>query len=383
MREKVEFFRHNIGDREIAEVNDTLRSIFLTTGDKVKRFEERLARYLGLPHAVGLTSATAGLHLSLIACGIGSGDEVITTPMSFIASSNSIIMSGATPVFVDVERETGNIRADLVEAAITEKTKAILPVHLYGSMCDMKKLRAIADRHNLAIIEDAAHALESEREGVKTGMLGDTVCFSFYATKSITSGEGGAVGTKNEKIASTLKALRQHGLEAEAHERYTSRYRHYDMPLLGWKYNMDNIQAALLLPQLERVEEFLARREEIARCYEEAFAGVEGLGFPRVPPGARSGRHLFTIWVDPALRDSMLWALQERNIGVAVNYRAIHLMTYYHEAFGCQRGMFPEAERIGDSTLSLPLYPLLRDDEVGYVIDSVKESLISLRKTKS
>jgi dTDP-4-amino-4,6-dideoxygalactose transaminase len=380
MREKVEFFRHNIGDREIAEVNETLRSIFLTTGEKVKRFEERLAHYLGLPYVIGLTSATAGLHLSLIACGIGVGDEVITTPMSFIASANSILMAGAVPVFVDVEKETGNISADLVEAALTGKTKALLPVHLYGSLCDMRKLRDIADRHGLAIIEDAAHALESERDGIRVGTLGGTACFSFYATKSITSGEGGAVATGSEKIAGALKALRQHGLEAEAHERYTAKYRHYDMSLMGWKYNMDNIQASLLLPQLERINDFLARREMIARRYEEAFDGVDGLNFPRVPPGARSGRHLFTLWVDPALRDPMLWALQEKNIGVAVNFRAIHLMTYYRETFGYRRGMFPEAERIGDSTISLPLYPLLRDDEVDYVIESVKESLRSLGK---
>ena len=378
MHQKVEFFRHNIGEKEIAEVTGVLNSIFLTTGEKVARFEEALGAYLGLPHVVGLTSATAALHLSLIACGIGTGDEVITTPMSFIASANAILMAGATPVFADVERETGNLNAALIEKAITEKTRAVLPVHLYGNMCDMREIRAIADRHSLAVIEDAAHALESERDGVRVGELGDVACFSFYATKSITSGEGGAVATKSSELAGRIKILRQHGIESEAHERYTKKYRHYDMTMLGWKYNMDNIQAALLLPQLGMVEPHLARREEIARRYEAAFSSMSGVGFPAVPSGAKSGRHLFTIWVEPSLRDPLLWALQDRQVGTAVNYRAIHLMKYYRNTFGLEKGMFLEAERIGDSTLSLPLYPLLTDEEVKYVTDSVRQALQGL-----
>lgn len=378
MHRKVEFFRHNIGDEEIGEVTEVLHSIFLTTGEKVLQFEEKFAEYLGIPYVIGLTSGTAALHLSLLACGVGPGDEVITTPVSFIASANAVLMAGATPVFVDVESQTGNIDANLVESAITERTRAILPVHLYGNMCDIKKIRQIAERHNLVIIEDAAHAIESKRDGVRVGELGDTVCFSFYATKSITCGEGGAVATKNPDIAQRLKILRQHGIESDAHERYTKKYRHYDMTILGWKYNMDNVQAALLIPQLKKVETYRVRREEIARRYENAFSYSMNIKYPRVPDGALSGRHLFTIWVDPFLRDPLIWSLQEKNIGVAVNYRAIHLMRYYRDNFGYKRGMFPEAERIGDSTLSLPLYPKLSDDEVDYVISSVEESLYEL-----
>ncbi len=379
MKKRIEFFRHNIGEEEIREVNAVLRSIFLTTGEKVALFEKQMGEYLGISHVVGLTSATAALHLSLLACDIGPGDEVITTPMSFIASTNAIIMAGATPVFVDVERETGNINTDLVEGVLTERTKAILPVHLYGNMCDMYSLRGIADRRGLSIIEDCAHALESRRKGIRSGHMGETACFSFYATKSITSGEGGAVATMDGNRAQRLKMLRSHGMETEAADRYTDKYRHYDMPILGWKYNMDNIQAALLLPQVAKIERFRARREELALRYEDAFSGVEGIGFPRTNADEQSGRHLFTIWVHPEIRDSMIWALQEQNIGVAVNYRAIHLMKYYRERYGYKRGMFPVAELIGDSTLSLPLYPLMTDEEAERVIDAVKESLRKLR----
>ena len=195
---KIDFYRHSINARDIERVDRILRSIFLTTGKETATFEQNFSHYIGLKHTIGLTSCTAALHLSLIALGIGRGDEVITTPMSFCATANSILHAGAKPVFVDVEEETGNMNAGLIEAAITENTKAIMPVHLYGQMCDMKNIKKIADKYNLRIIEDAAHAIEASRGGVRVGQLSDTVCFSFYATKNITSGEGGAVSTDNE-----------------------------------------------------------------------------------------------------------------------------------------------------------------------------------------
>ena len=204
----------------------------------------------------------------MLAYGIGPGDEVITTPMTFIATANAVIHAGATPVFVDVEPETGNINANLIENAITSRTKAILPVHLYGQMCDMKKIRKIADKNHLVVIEDAAHAIEVNRDEIRPGELGDAACFSFYPTKSITSGEGGAIATNNEGISEKLTKLRLHGMSKGAAERYSRRYEHWDMEMLGWKYNMDNIQAALLLNQLEHVEEFRDRREEICQKYE-------------------------------------------------------------------------------------------------------------------
>lgn len=368
---KVEFYRHNLDDDDIARVVEVLRGVMLTTGKDVKAFEEKLAAYLGVNRALGVTSCTAALHIALLALGVGPGDEVITTPMTFIATSNSALYTGATPVFVDVEPDTALIDPARIEAAITPKTKAIIPVHLYGQMCDMKAIRAIADKHKLAVVEDCAHAVESVRDGARPGQLGDAACFSFYATKNITSGEGGAVVANSAALADKLTLLRLHGMSSNAADRYNSLYRHWDMETLGWKYNMTNIQAAMLIGQMDRIESLLARREAIARRYEEAFAGMEGVSFPIVRKGGTSARHLFTIWVDPSRRDTVLKGLQEREVGVAVNYRAVHLLEYYRKRFGFSGGEFPVAERIGASTLTIPLYPKLRDEEVEYVIQAV------------
>jgi dTDP-4-amino-4,6-dideoxygalactose transaminase len=371
--EKIEFFRHNISEKDIENVNRVLNTIFLSTGDTVGEFEDKFARYLGCEYAVGVNSCTAALHLSLLAYGIGLGDEVITSPMTFISTANVIIQAGARPVFVDVEAETANIDAALIEKAVTRKTKAILPVHLYGQMCDMKQIKNIADKHKLTIIEDAAHTIEAKRDGIKPGQLGDTACFSFYATKSITSGEGGAISVHDKETAEKLKQLRNHGMSKGASERYSKRYEHWDMEVLGWKYNMYNIQAALLLNQLENIDSFWRRRDEICRRYESAFHGLPGITCLKIMPDSKSGRLMFTILVSPEKRDGILWQLQEKGIGVAVNFRAIHLLTYYRSKYSYKRGMFPVAERIGDSTISLPVYPRLTDEEIERVIDTVKE----------
>lgn len=371
--QKIEFFKHNVSQKDIDNVCEVLKTIFLSTGETVDEFEKRFARYLGSEYAVGVTSCTAALHLSLLAFGIGPGDEVITTPMTFIATSNVIIQAGAKPVFVDAEPETANINANLIEAAITPRTKAILPVHMYGQMCDMRRIKQIAVKHNLIVIEDAAHTIEANRDGIKPGQSGDAACFSFYTTKSITSGEGGAISVHDKRIADILKQLRLHGMSKGASERYSKRYEHWDMELLGWKYNMFNIQAALLLNQLEDIDTFRQRREEICRKYEAAFHDLNGVSCLKIMPGSKSARLMFTILVPPERRDEILWRLQEKGIGVAVNYRAIHLLTYYRKTYGYKRGMFPVAERTGDSTISLPLYPRLTGDEVERVIGTVKE----------
>lgn len=372
---KIEFFKHSIDDKDIERVNAVLKSIFLTTGKEVEEFEQKFSNYIGLKYTVGLTSCTAALHLSLIALGIGQGDEVITTPMSFCASSSAIIQAGATPVFVDVEEETGNLNAELIESAITDKTKAILPVHIYGQMCDMKKIKEIAERYNLHIIEDAAHAAEASRDGIRVGQVSDAVCFSFYATKSITSGEGGAISTGDKKIAETLKMLRLHGINSEAISRYTKRYQHWDMHILGWKYNMDNIQAALLIGQLARIEDLWKKRDILWRLYEEKLSGMKcGRLLQNITRG-KHARHMFTVLVAPDKRDPLLWALQDRGIGVAVNYRPIHLLRYFRETFGYKQGAYPIAEEIGKSTISLPLYPSLKEDDVKYIAETLLEEL--------
>ncbi len=371
MKRKIEYCRHNIGEEELRRVERVFRSLFLTTGDEVAEFEKNLASYLDIPAAVAVTSCTAAMQLALLAAGVGPGDEVITTPATFIGTTNSIVMTGATPVFADVDRSTGNIDPAGVEAAVTPRTRAILPVHLYGQMCDMTAIPEIARRRGLAVVEDAAHSLESEWNGKKPGHWADFACFSFYATKNITSGEGGAISTRDAAKAELLKRLRLHGFNKSAVERYSNHFERYDVAVLGWKYNMDNIHAAILIEQLKKVEGFLARRGEIYRRYAEAFGGIDGIELHSQRSEARHAYHLFTILVDAARRDAILNELQDRGIGVSVNFYPVHLMTYYRERFGYRPGMFPVAEDIGSRTISLPLYPKLTEKDIEYVVKTV------------
>lgn len=372
---KIEFYKHNLGKDEKEKVMECLNGIFLTTGSYVSEFENNFASYLNLQYAIGLSSCTAALHLALLASGIGEGDEVITTPMTFIATATAIIHTGAKPVFVDVERNTALIDPDKIESAITERTKAIIPVHLYGQMCDMKRIRKIADKYHLKIIEDAAHCIEGKRDGNNPGQLGDAACFSFYATKNITSGEGGAVATNSKELSDKVRMLRQHGMSKEAADRYSGIYKHWDMIDCGWKYNMDNIQAALLLPQLNKIENSLKKREELYNKFVEQIKTFPGIEYPKIESNSKSAYHLFTIWVDKEKRDYMLQKLGESSIGVAVNYRAIHLLTYFNNNYGFKRGDFPIAEEIGDRTISLPFWIGMRNEEVQYVIEVINKIL--------
>ena len=367
---KVEFYRHHLGEGEFQAVRDVMASPFLTAGPKTLEFERRFAEYLNAKHMVGLNSCTAALFLALKALDIKQGDEVIVPAMTFIASANVVLHCGAKPVIVDVEADTGLIDVKAVERAITARTRAVIPVHLYGQMADMKALKSLSEKYKFALVEDAAHAVEALRDGVRPGELGDCAAFSFYATKNLTCGEGGALSTNVSEMSEKVRVIRQHGMSKSAAERYHNNYQHWDMIDLGYKYNMFDIQAAMLIPQLAGLEKLLKRRHTICAFYESRFreAGVE---FPIVKAGARSARHLFTVWAPAGRRDEMLKKLQEKQIGVAVNYRAIHLLTYYRERYGFKPGMAPVAERIGDRTMTLPLYPSLTDAEVEYVATCV------------
>ncbi|MFH1060683.1 MAG: DegT/DnrJ/EryC1/StrS aminotransferase family protein, partial [Pseudomonadota bacterium] len=369
---KVEFYRHGLGEEEIAACQQVLRSLFLTTGPACARFEQAFAAYLGLAHAVAVSNCTMALELALMALDIGPGHEVITTPLTFISTPNAVLYAGATPVFVDVDPVTGNLDPERIAAAVTPRTKAVMPVHLYGTMCDMPAIRKVADAHGLKVIADCAHAVEATRDGLNSAGLADLACYSFYATKNLACGEGGALACADPALAERLKVLRLHGMSKGAAERYHGHYQHWDMVELGKKANLSDILASLLISQLPRLAANLARREEICQRYEQAFAAIPGVDHPRVPAGAVSARHLFTIWAKR--RDEFLAGLQKRGIGVAVNYRAVHLLTYYAQRFGFKPGDFPAAESIGARTLSLPLYPSLTDAEVDRVIAAVAET---------
>ena len=375
----VPFYRHNLGDEEKRRVLEALDAPILTTGRYVAEAEQALADYLGIEHVVCLDSCTAALHLALIAEGIGPGDEVIVPAMTFAATANAVLMAGATPVFADVDPETGCLTVETAAVKISKCTRAIIPVHLYGLLCDMEGFADLARRHDLLLIEDSAHCLEARRGPVRPGSHARSACLSFYATKNITCGEGGALITRDAELAERVRRLSLHGMTTSAYDRYGKIYKHWNIPQWGWKYNLDNIRGALLAPQIAKLDERRRRRNEIAERFETAFSDMNGVDFPKVAHAEWSARHLFTIWVDPLRRDETLANLQARKIGVAVNYRAVHLLEYYAKTFGYRRGDLPAAESIGDRTISLPFYPSLTDDQIERVIEAVRAAVESLQ----
>lgn len=372
---RIPFFLHDLGQPELDAIAEVLAGPLLTTGETVRRFETRFAEYLGCRQALAVTSCTGALHLSLLGLGIGPGDEVITTPLTFIATATAIVEAGARPVFADVEPDTGLLDVGKVEAAITPRTKAVVPVHLYGQMCDMRALRAVADRHKLRLVEDAAHAIETRRDGLAPGQLADTACFSFYATKNMTCGEGGALACNDAELYAKLRLLRHHGMTRSAADRIKDGYQHWDMTLLGWKYNMSNIEAAMLLPQLDRLEANHRLRQRLAEHYERLLDRLPGVSYPKMPPGSRHARHLFPVFVDPERRDAVIDCLQSAGIGIAVNYRAIHLLTWFRETFGYRPGTFPVAERLGSQAISLPFYPRMPLEHAEEVVAELGRAL--------
>ncbi len=368
-----------IGEAEIAEVLDTLRSGWLGTGPKVKRFEQDLQNYVEAKHAIALNSCTAGLELALDVARVGDGDEVITTPMTFCATSNVIVHRGAKPVFVDVERETMNIDATRIEAAITPRTKAILPVHLAGRPCDMNTIMEIANRHGLSVIEDCAHALETLYEGRKVGTFGQIGAYSFYVTKNVCTGEGGMVVTNRDDWADELRMKSLHGISRDAWKRFSAAgYQPYETIYPGYKFNMMDIQGALGIHQLARVEENLRVREQLWKLYDDAFRNIPQVEFPAkaLESGSRHARHLYVLWLGldrlNITRDQFVDAMKAENIGTGVHYTALHLHQYYRETFGYKPGDMPNAEWIGERTISLPLSPSLSPRDAEDVVEAVR-----------
>jgi len=371
-----------IEQAEIDEVVDSIKSGWLGTGPKVARFEEDFKRYKGAPHAAAVYSCTAALHLAMVASGVGEGDEVITTPLTFCASVNAIIHTGATPVLADVDPRTMNIDPARVAERITPRTKAIMPVHFAGRACDMDALMALAKRHRLMVVEDCAHAIETTYKGTQAGLFGDFGCFSFYVTKNVITGEGGIVLAKDESLAARIKVLALHGMSKDAWKRFSdSGWVHYQVIEAGFKYNMMDIQAALGIHQLKRVEKNWERRLEIWNRYNDAFRNLP-ISTPADPePETRHAHHLYTIMVDPARagieRDAFLSAIQAQGIGVGVHYVSIPEHPFYQKTFAWKPEEYPHATRIGRQTVSLPLGPKLFDADVADVIEAVRRVLTS------
>ncbi len=349
----------DIREEDIAAVASVLRSGNLAQGSITEEFEERFARYIGVRHAVAVSSGTAALHLALVASGIGPGDEVITTPFTFAATANAILFTGAVPVFVDIDAFTFNIDARLIQDAITSRTRALLPVHLYGQPCDMDTISDIAERNGLAVIEDACQAHGAEWDGKRVGSFG-TGCFSFYPTKNMTTGEGGIVTTNDVRIAEHARVLRSHGQTG----RYVSEH-------LGFNYRMSDIAAALGLCQLERLEEYTRARIANARLLTEGLARVPGLLVPQETPWVRHVFHQYTVRVIPGFpmsREELQAHLVSRGVGTAVHYpRPLHNQPYYR-SLGCGKLKLPIAEQAAKEVLSLPVHPGLSRTDIGHIV---------------
>lgn len=371
-----------MSEEAIADVADSIRSGWLAMGPKTILFEKNFAGYVGASYALAVNSATAGLHCALTALGIGAGDEVITTPMTFAATANAILFTGAKPVFADIDRDTLDIVPGNIERAVTKKTKAVVPVHFAGTPCDMDEIEAIADAHGLAVVEDAAHALGAEYKGRKVGAdrgARRLSVFSFHPTKNITTGEGGMVCTQDEDLAEKIMMLRQNGMSRGAWNRYAAKgSANYDIFFPGLKYTMTDIQAAIGNSQLPELENFNRRRARIVAFYMRELADVPGIILPKSAPWAhKHSWHIFTPFVDIDLlgfsRDEFIARMKERNIGAALHYQALHLFSCYGGITGMGRGSLPEAEYVSDRIVSLPLFPAMTDEDAHDVVRAVKE----------
>jgi len=376
-----------LGEEEEKEVVDTLRSGWITTGPKAKRFEQMLAEYVGTRHVVALNSCTGALHLSLVALGVGPGDEVITSPVTWPSTANVIVHTGATPVFADVDPRTLNIDPRNIEEKITERTKAIIPVHMAGLPCDMDAISAIALKHDLHVVEDAAHALGAQYKGQKIGTISDLTCYSFYPIKNITTIEGGAVATDNDQWAENVRINSLHGVSKDAWKRYSaSGVEHWEVLSPGFKYNMTDVQAAVGIHQIPKLDGFIRRRAEISRMYDLAFAETPEIETPQSCEDVLHARHLYIILIDLKSlcidRDEFMIALRQENIGTGIHFRSLHIQPYYRQRYAYQPDDLPNAACLSDRILSLPLYPAMTDRDARTVIDAVRKTIKYYRSGK-
>lgn len=390
-----------IGKEEIAEVADSLRSGWVTTGPKTKRFEEQFQEYVGAKHAIAVNSCTAGLHIALAALGIGPGDEVIAPTFTFCSTANVVVHLGARPVLVDVGQDF-NVTPEAIEQAITSRTKAIVPVHYGGQACDLEAIYAIAACHHLPVVEDAAHAVGATYHGIKIGADGLrpailrqssgqacdlrlATCFSFYATKNMTTGEGGMITTADDKLAERMRLLTLHGMSRDAWKRYSSAGSwYYEVVAAGYKYNMTDIQASLGIHQLRKLDGFIAARQRYARLYDQAFADLPEIETPITHPDRSHVYHLYVIRLNLERlsidRAQFIEELKALNIGTSVHFIPVHLHPFYRETFGYRPGDCPVAERIYEQIISLPLFPRMSENDVQDVIRAVKTVISGHRR---
>jgi dTDP-4-amino-4,6-dideoxygalactose transaminase len=384
-RPRIPFHRPSIDGEEIAEVVSTLRSGWLTTGPRVRQFEQEFAAYVGAPHAVAVNSGTAALHLALEAVGVRAGDEVIVPTYTFTATGEVVTYLGARPVLADCRPDTFNIDVATVEPLITERTRAIVPVHIGGQACDMDPILALAREHGIAVVDDAAHALPCRYKGTSIGALGDVTAFSFYATKALTTGEGGMITAHREDHGSRMRMMSLHGLSADAWQRYSEKGSWYYQALeFGFKYNMTDIAAAIGIHQLRKLDGLYRRRREIASMYTTGLSDLDTCAVPREVPYGTHAWHLYVLELNrPALeggRDEVIRALGENGVGTSVHFIPLHLHPAYQAAFGYRRGACPVAERVFQRVLSLPIYPRMSDADVTRVIEAVRSTLRRLRR---
>lgn len=372
-------------EKEINEVLDSLKSNWITTGPKMRIFEDKFKNYIGSKYAIAVNSGTAALHISTSSINIQPGDEVITTPLTFVASANCVVYRGGTPIFADIKKDTYNINPTEIKKKISLKTKAIIPVHFAGQPCDMDEINEIAEENNLIVIEDAAHAIDAKYKGKKIGNISDLTIFSFHPVKNITTAEGGMVTTNNSELNEKLLMFRTHGISKDATKRFgKSGGYYYDMQYLGFRYNLSELHASLGIQQLAKLESFQKRRREIVKIYNKEFGDIEEIIVPYVKNDVKHSWHLYVIQLIldklRVNRDQIFKALREENIGVNVHYIPVHYHSYYRKKFGLKKGILPNVEWLFPRLLTIPLFPKMTDDDINDVINALEKVLTYYKK---
>ena len=372
-----------IDEEDIKEVVKVLRSDWITTGPNVEEFESALCRYIGCKYAVAINSGTSALDIAVQTLNLPKGSEVITTPFTFVGTSNAILYNNSKPVFADIEKETRNINPEGIKKKITEKTKAIIYVDYAGHPCDIEEIKEIAEAYDLYLVEDACHAIGAGYKGKTVGNFADMTVFSFHPVKHITTGEGGAVVTNNEDFYEKLKMLRNHGIDKSALDRFGPKAGWaYDLKFLGRNYRITDFQAALGISQLKKLDAFISRRREIAGMYNEAFEAIPEIKTPVVTPYVKPVWHIYTVLLKNQDRDIFFSRMRERNIGVNVHYIPIYRFSYYQKYFNFNPKHFPVTEKVFSKIVTLPLFPKMGDEEVEYVINTAKETITQIKKAE-